>query len=145
MNEISNYISIVGLIKSESICNIILGYLVFNYFGHIAAYYVTTKMRRQKLILKELFNPFVWTTTVPKYKGQPNPAVVGIIERALYTSSILVGKAEFIAVWISLKFAGRWKIAKIPQLERTYNPFFAGSGISILFGFIGALMIRRII
>lgn len=36
------------------------------------------------------------------------PATVGALERTLYFFALLMGKPEFIAVWLALKVAGSW-------------------------------------
>jgi len=36
------------------------------------------------------------------------PAILGYIERPIYTASYLLGKPEFIGVWLLVKVAARW-------------------------------------
>jgi hypothetical protein len=45
------------------------------------------------------------------YKYPPDrilPAIVGMIERALFVTAILLDHVEFIAVWLALKAAAQW-------------------------------------
>jgi hypothetical protein len=38
-----------------------------------------------------------------------HPQIVGLIERFLYVSSILIGVPEFIGIWLAIKVGGQWK------------------------------------
>ena len=77
---------------------------------------------------------------------------VGYIERVLYTSSWLLGKSEFIAVWLALKVAGQWggwtddltsadKKVKISG-RASYNIFLIGNGLSISYAVVGAKIVE---
>ncbi len=62
----------------------------------------------------------------------------GFVERILYTISFQLGYPEFIAVWLALKVASQWqKWSKKPG----YNAFLVGSGLSITYAIVGALII----
>jgi len=79
------------------------------------------------------------------------PEMVGILERMLYTSSLLIGRPEFIGLWLALKVAGGWKgwsePVKAPDGKIVINGrdlfsvFLIGSGFSIAYGVTGALLI----
>jgi hypothetical protein len=51
----------------------------------------------------------------PQY-GSKNPinlaGITGCLERTLYIKSLLLGKPEFIGVWLALKVAGQWDLWK---------------------------------
>jgi len=88
-------------------------------------------------------NPFSWTSEA-----------VGYIEGVLYTSSWLLGKSEFIAVWLALKVAGQWgrwtdgstNSEKVIIPGRAYyNIFLTGSGLSISYAVVGALIVEWLI
>ncbi|MDD5432670.1 MAG: hypothetical protein PHO70_06785 [Candidatus Omnitrophica bacterium] len=95
---------------------------------------------------------------------------VGDIEILLYITSFLINKPEFIAIWLALKVAGRWKSAQLEAAaiktreERkavkmlsaenravenfeliksngVYNIFTIGNGLSIIYGFVGSKII----
>ncbi len=77
--------------------------------------------------------------------GQWEVSMVGIIERCLYLTSILVGKPEFIIAWLGIKTVV-WSLSdkdvlsssyKYRSFKRKYNNFLAGNGISILYAFAG--------
>jgi hypothetical protein len=69
------------------------------------------------------------------------PATVGALERILYFFAFLMGKPEFIAVWLALKVAGQWSQwseQKI-QLEKKwlsgraiFQVFLIGNALSII-------------
>lgn len=80
--------------------------------------------------------------------------VIGWLERFLYTTSILIGSPEFIAVWLALKVAGQWDRWKLDIGEKaafgtvraraTYSVYLVGNGLSILFGGVGAILFKLI-
>jgi len=77
--------------------------------------------------------------------GQWEVSMVGIVERCLYLTSILVGKPEFIVAWLGIKTVV-WSLSdkdvvsssnKYRSFKRKYNNFLVGNGISILYAFAG--------
>ena len=66
-------------------------------------------------------------------------SVLGIFERILYTFAIIVGRPEWIAVWLTLKISIKWHGWEKDQ-KRSYNIFLIGNAISVLFGFLGACL-----
>ncbi len=65
--------------------------------------------------------------------------IIGIIERALYLTSITIGRPEFIALWLTLKTVSQSKRWSKDDVGRAvYNNFLVGNGLSILFSFVGA-------
>lgn len=87
--------------------------------------------------------------------NEPNlwrPQILGWLERAIYTSSILVGTPEFIAIWLALKVAEHWERwkqdigkdkEKTPNRARvTYTGFLIGNALSILCAGAGAYFIN---
>jgi hypothetical protein len=65
---------------------------------------------------------------------------VGWLERALYTGAILVGAWEWVGVWLAIKIAARWR-SNAGDSEKGVpvdNIWLIGTGLSVLFGFIGA-------
>jgi hypothetical protein len=99
-------------------------------------------------LYKEKKYPMVWRVQV-----------VGFIERALFTSSWLVGMPEFVAIWLALKIANRWEIFKYEFDNKNYffqdnkkhmvsslfESFLIGNGLSISFGIIGGLLITQML
>jgi hypothetical protein len=69
---------------------------------------------------------------------------LGIIERVLYLTSIVVGKPEFIAVWLTLKTVYESWSKEKSSARRTYNTFLVGNGLSILYAFAAAGIIQGV-
>jgi len=59
----------------------------------------------------------------------------GLIERFLYTLSWQLGQPAFIGIWVALKVASQWK--KWSE-NPSYNIFLVGTGLSVLYGVLGA-------
>jgi len=78
-----------------------------------------------------------------------HPRFIGVIERALYTFSWLVGKPEFAGLWLALKVAGRWshwdasdgKCQGQASGRERFNVFLLGNGLSLAFGIVGGITI----
>jgi hypothetical protein len=73
--------------------------------------------------------------------------IVGIIERILYTSAILVGQPGFIGVWIVLKAVGEWRKPQEDTSSRVgvSNAFMInqiGTALSILVGVAAGYAIK---
>jgi hypothetical protein len=75
--------------------------------------------------------------------------LVGILERLIYTSSIVFGVKEFIAVWLAVKIASQWKAYEGSESDRAsqhkaralFNVYLLGTGLSLLYGALGAQII----
>ena len=64
---------------------------------------------------------------------------LGMLERALYTGALMVGMWQLIAGWFVLKVSAKWKV---PYTYRgADNVWLIGSGLSLIFAFIGAWII----
>ncbi len=76
------------------------------------------------------------------------PEAVGIIERAFYTITWHLGKAQFIGVWLVLKVAGGWngwaQDVSYPGgklLGRNiFNLFLIGTAVSLAYGVVGGTL-----
>jgi hypothetical protein len=64
--------------------------------------------------------------------------LVGWLERALYTSAILIGAWHWIGLWLALKVAARWRSTSGDPEAPVDNVWLIGVGLSVLFGFLGA-------
>ena len=62
---------------------------------------------------------------------------LGIVERGLYTTALLIGAPSWIAVWLALKVAAQWKRWQSDE-RASYNVFLIGNAISVAFGILGA-------
>lgn len=85
-------------------------------------------------------------------------AMVGTIERMLYTSAILFNKLEFIGIWFLLKVASQWRRWGEKEIKRTetttnddnkgayreranFNSFLINTGMSLAYGVLGGEII----
>jgi uncharacterized membrane protein len=69
-------------------------------------------------------------------------AIVGFVERILYTSAILVGQPAFIGVWIVLKAVGEWRTPE--DKEDTTGDSSAKKVIGTRIGVSNAFMVNQI-
>jgi hypothetical protein len=86
--------------------------------------------------------------------------VVGLVERALYTSAFLMSAPEFIAIWLAFKVAGQWERwkadwgskARQDELKKKqrkdtaramYSGYLVGNALSIAYGTVGAVSIEK--
>jgi hypothetical protein len=77
--------------------------------------------------------PYRWTSSLS-----------GLIERAIYTSSIIFGAKEFIAVWLAFKVASQWKRWEAPKdvdkSRASFHVFVIGAGLSLMYGALGGMI-----
>jgi hypothetical protein len=84
---------------------------------------------------------------VPKHEWQP--ILTGCLERILYVSSLLAGYGEFIGFWLGYKVLKGWPREQKSDDKGKDNYFhryrysnnFTGNGLSILYAFVGFLII----
>jgi hypothetical protein len=121
-----------------SISNVLIGYLFsivggfifIRLFNHTAWEYLTL-LETEKPIDKN--NKLqLWTA-----------AQVGIVERLIYTSSILFIGIEIVAIWFGIKALSQWKRWETDSIRSraTFNNFLVGSGLSLLYGVLGGYII----
>jgi hypothetical protein len=118
---------------------ILVGYLVSVFMGDFVIRPIRNKMYEE---FKQHSTPQQW-----------RPRVVGWLERFLYTSTILFGFPEFIAIWLALKVAGQWDRWKLDigsdatkgtdWARATYTVYLIGNGLSILFAGLGAVIVKE--
>lgn len=73
--------------------------------------------------------------------------VVGMLERALYVTALVMGQGSFIGIWLALKVAGQWKGWTAtgnedkdgggPSGRAVYNIFLIGTALSLLYAVVG--------
>lgn len=117
---------------------ILAGYFVSCILGHfIVGPFISKLWKIAEDDLKKQKIPFVDPITPP-------PAISfwnGFIERAVYTSSIVLGRPEGIAVWLAFKAIIRWKsIESDPRHVPGASIYMIGTAISLAFGVIGGLI-----
>lgn len=82
---------------------------------------------------------------------------IGSVEQFMYTASVLLGKPEFIGVWLVIKAVGEWRQetnttegqAPLPRdvigVPRPYMIFLIGSGLSVIAGVGTALLMQQLL
>ena len=109
------------------ICQVVLGFLVSTLGG--------------ALILWLLIEMAGWSYLTKKTQTERKHAALtvplGIVERGLYTASLIIGAPEWIAVWLAAKVAVRWGGWQVKD-RGAYNLFLIGNALSITFGLVGA-------
>ena len=85
---------------------------------------------------------YLWPKLVRRHKEVKSKGMlsrqVGWLERALYTASLLVGAWQWIGIWLAMKVAARWRSTSGDSDAPVDNVWLIGSGLSVLFGFLGA-------
>lgn len=73
--------------------------------------------------------------------------LIGSVEQAMYTASILLGYPGFIGVWLVLKAAGQWKVRWSGDdaigVPKEYTIFLIGNALSFIGGVATALLIQQ--
>ena len=65
----------------------------------------------------------------------------GLVERAVYTSSILLGRPEGIAAWLAFKAIMRFKVIDADPRHVPGSPIYMiGTAMNLAFGVIGGLI-----
>ena len=75
-----------------------------------------------------------------------HPAFIGTIERVMYTSCVLLGWQNFIAVWLALKAVPQWRLwtecTKDLHGRAIFNIFLIGNALSVIYGVAGGLIVK---
>ena len=85
--------------------------------------------------------PYFWWSVhaaLRRYVWQGD--LVGIVERSLYVTALILGRLEFVAVWLTLKTIARsprWTEEAAIKGRGLFNVFLVGNGLSIVFAAIG--------
>ena len=65
--------------------------------------------------------------------------LTGMVERGLYTAALILGGFQWIGVWLGIKVIARWQTTE-KRPKGSMDIWLIGSGVSLVFGFIGAWM-----
>lgn len=65
---------------------------------------------------------------------------VGLTERAIYTTAIVLGLKEAVAVWLVMKATIQWKSEESKNVSKFYI-YLIGNALSLIFGLIGGAII----
>jgi len=87
----------------------------------------------------------LWNSIDKEQRAHTSPPLLafwqGVSERALYTSAILLGKPEGIAVWLAYKAVMRWKLGDNDMVHVPGGAIYViGTIVSLGFGVIGGLI-----
>ncbi len=108
-----------------SVYRVILGFIVSMLVGH--------------LFISMLLEKILWPRTNHGYKTVGLTWLVGVIERFLFTGALIFGAPQCISIWLGLKVIARWQSHdKKKELSCSQDIWLIGSGLSVLFGFLGA-------
>lgn len=82
-----------------------------------------------------------------KYAPSTNPGkftfFLGALEALTYTVSWVQGYPAFIAIWLGIKMAGRWKTEE--KKKGAINGFLIGNLLNVIFSFIGGASIKYLL
>ena len=109
---------------------ILSAFLISNILGYIANY----------VILDKILWPRVMKDGAPTDRWVAR--TLGIFERLLYSSALLMSYPQWILFWLGLKTGQRWIGWKEDQ-KRIYNLFLIGNAINVLFGLIGYWLVAK--
>lgn len=76
------------------------------------------------------------------------PRTVGIFERIIFTTSFIIGKYEYVAIWLGLKVVGSWKDNSNENKKKTKsnlwrireNIFLIGTALSLILSYLAFLL-----
>lgn len=114
-----------------------LGYFYSIFVGH---WLILNFSRKAWIALGEMPKgekdmPYRWTSSL-----------AGILDRVIYTSSLLMPAKEFIAVWLAVKVAVQWRRwdnnKDLGKARASFHIFVIGTGLSLLYGAVGALIVK---
>jgi len=106
----------------------------------ILGFFVSTIVGAFSLWL--LIDKITWPYISKKYSIQGKnfgylSLPLGIIERVSYTTALILGLPEWIAVWLAMKVAVSWSVHQTRK-SPSDNLYLIGNLLSIMFGFLGA-------
>jgi len=122
----------------------IVGYCISLILGHFVTSRVTRRLWNvaeeevRQLQNQEQYLPIRTSPTIALWHGTA--------ERFLYTSTIILGRPEGIAIWLAFKAVMRWKIYENdPRHIPGSAIYVVGTIVSLIFGVLGGLIaIRRL-
>ncbi|GEM_PF-1952921 len=134
--DFSIFITAFEYLKSQPFSKYVLGYGLSVLGGHIFINPINEWMRDER------------NNQQPGRKKMDKGGLlswlVGTTERIAYTTALIADCPKFVGLWLTLKFAGRWKEwqPEKPGGWGRVNIFLVGNILSILFAFAGAVIIR---
>jgi hypothetical protein len=97
-----------------------------------------------ELIMDLVMNKYLWpllrrhNPSVPHLHYSPT-WLLGLVERLLYMTALIVGAWQFIGVWLAMKAAIRWRTVKNESEYGTATDivWLIGTGLNLLTAFVG--------
>jgi hypothetical protein len=117
----------------------VLGFAFSIAANQLGVLFLTRKMRNYlEHHAKETGKP------MPPHNPKGLTQLLGLTEAILYTAALLLGAKEFIAVWLALKAAVRWRATPSDKESGTGtdNLWLIGSGASVFVAYLGASIAR---
>ena len=114
-----------------------IGYIFSIFVGHLLVWRFSRKAWSAlgEIPKDEIDMPYRWTSSL-----------AGMVDRMIFTSSLLIPAKEFIAVWLAFKIAVQWKRWEdkddLGKARASFHIFLIGTGLSLMYGVIGALIIK---
>ena len=98
------------------------------------------------IFLRIVIDNWFWSYFRKEMQVEGKPSAIfslplGIIERLLYTTAIILKFPEWIPVWLGLKVAVSWNRWQNQKERGAYNIFLIGNALSIIFAFAGAWIV----
>jgi len=143
-------ITVIGII----IIGIILLVFSFVFFGNLKPWIQLISIIMLMMMISHLVIHFFMhivrrlfdLTEEDEYKkiNQWPPILVGFCESILYPVAFIIGKPEFIGIWLAIKVAGSWDKWKGEKREsrNQFQKFLIGNALSIIFGFLTYALIK---
>jgi hypothetical protein len=126
-------------VRSCSVLLYALGFAFSIVANQVGVRFLTRKMRHYlEHHAKESGKP------TPPHNPKALTQSLGLTEAILYTTALLLGAKEFIAVWLALKAAVRWRATPSEHEggTGTDNLWLIGSGASVFVAYLGASIAR---
>ncbi len=121
-----------------------LGYLVACFVAH--PFVKTAVNALWSLAEKDLREKKALPDDAPPLRNHPTVSFWhGVVERAVYTTSIVLGRPEGIAVWLAFKAVIRWKPSEKPDTRHVPGSaiYMIGTALNVGFGIVGGLIALR--
>ncbi len=113
------------------------GYLFSIVAGHVFVLQFSKKAWTAlgEIPKNEVDMPYRWTSSM-----------AGMVDRIIFTSSLLFHAKEFIAIWLAFKIAVQWKRwddkKDLGKARASFHIFLIGTGLSLMYGVVGGLLVK---
>jgi len=98
-----------------------------------------------QLITWLVVQKYLWPKLIREGENVPHldhspTEILGLVERLLYMTALMVGASQFVGVWLVVKAAVRWRQVKEDTEYGTGTDiiWLTGTGLNLLTAFVGA-------